>query len=176
MTTNPDHPRSGILGRLYAVKRWMYRGGRPGPLARALNRLDALLYSTGLLVPRRAATLEVRGRSSGRTIAVPVVVTDHGGHEYLVSMLGDGANWVRNVRAAGGHAVLRRRRRRRTPVVLQEVETGARAPILRRYLDLAPGARPHLPVTRNSPPEDFDAVATSHPVFRIGPAHTAEHT
>jgi deazaflavin-dependent oxidoreductase (nitroreductase family) len=173
MAAEPYHPRSGIIGRLYAVKRWMYRGGRPGLLARAMNRVAALQHSTGLLVPRRAVTLEVRGRSSGRTITVPVVVADHEGQEYLVSMLGNEANWVRNVRAANGRAVLHRRRRR--PIVLQEVAPGARAPILRRYLALAPGARPHLPVSRDSPLEDFAAIAEAYPVFRIGSSQTAGH-
>ncbi|WP_440098038.1 nitroreductase/quinone reductase family protein [Streptosporangium sp. H16] len=173
MAATPDHPRSGILGRLYAVKRWMYRGGRPHLAARALNHLAALQYSTGLLAPRRAVTLEVRGRSSGRTIAVPVVVADHEDQEYLVSMLGNDANWVRNVRAADGRAVLHRDRRR--PIVLQEVHPGARAPILRRYLALAPGARPHLPVTRDSSLEAFAAIAEAHPVFRIGSSRTAGH-
>ncbi|MBG0816657.1 nitroreductase family deazaflavin-dependent oxidoreductase [Planomonospora sp. ID82291] len=149
----------------------MYRGGRPHLLARAMNRVATLQHSTGLLVPRRAVTLEVRGRSSGRMIAVPVVVADHEGQEYLVSMLGEDANWVRNVRAADGRAVLHRRGRR--PVVLQEVEAGARAPILRRYLALAPGARPHVPVTRDSPLEAFAAIAADHPVFRITAAPPA---
>ena len=72
-----------------------------------------------------------------------------------MGLLGNDSNWVHNVRAAGGHAVLRRRRRQ--PVLLEEVEVGARAPILRRYLAVAPGARPHLPVTQDSPLEAFAA-------------------
>ncbi|OLT01354.1 hypothetical protein BJF90_32370 [Pseudonocardia sp. CNS-004] len=35
---------------------------------------------------------------------------------------------------------------RREAVRLLEVDAGARAPILRRYLAVAPGARAHLPV------------------------------
>jgi hypothetical protein len=58
-------------------------------------------------------------------------------------MLGANVNWVRNLKAAGGHAVLRHGRREH--VRLEEVEPGARAPILRRYLEVAPGARPHIP-------------------------------
>ena len=38
---------------------------------------------------------------------LPLVVAEVGGERYLVSMLGDGVNWVRNVQAAGGEAVLR---------------------------------------------------------------------
>jgi len=142
----------------------MYRGGRPGPTARVMNRLSALQFSAGLLSPKRAMTLEVVGRRTGRIVSLPVVVADYGGERYLVSMLGDDANWVRNVRAAGGRAVLRRGRR--YPVQLDEVEPGARAPILRRYLELAPGARPHIPVDRRAPLEEFERIADQFPVFR----------
>ncbi|MBO3752875.1 CPBP family intramembrane metalloprotease [Streptosporangiaceae bacterium NEAU-GS5] len=160
-----DHQGEDMNGQLYAVRRWMYRGGRPGWLARVLNRVASGQFSAGLLSPGGAVSLEVRGRSSGRMISVPLMVADLGDQEYLVSMLGADANWVRNVRAAKGHVVLRRNGRR--PVVLEEVESGLRAPILRRYLALAPGARPHLPVTRDSTAEDFEAVAPRYPVFRI---------
>lgn len=153
------------LGWISALKRRLYRGGRPGTLMRVLNRLDAMAYGSGWLTPRRAVTLEVVGRRTGRTISVPVAVADHGGQRYLVSMLGPDANWVRNVRAAGGRAVLRRRRRE--AVVLLEVPVGERAPVLRRYLAIAPGARPHLPVARRAPLADFEAVASQYPVFRV---------
>lgn len=143
------HLRRGVIARLYRMKRWMYRTGRPGLLARVMNRVSALQFSAGVLSPRRAVTLEVRGRRSGRTISFPVVVTDYEGERYVVSMLGEDANWVGNVRAAQGRAVLRRHDRE--VVQLVEVESELRAPILRRYLAVAPGARPHMPVDRNAP-------------------------
>ncbi|WP_345564711.1 nitroreductase/quinone reductase family protein [Nonomuraea rosea] len=111
-------------------------------------------------------TLEVRGRRTGRVIAFPLVLADHEGERYLVSMLGRNANWVLNVRAAGGRAVLRHGRR--VPVQLEEVESAAaRAPVLQRYLELAPGARPHVPVDRRAPLAEFERVAGQVPVFRI---------
>jgi hypothetical protein len=70
-----------------------------------------------------------------------VVVADHEGERYLVAMLGEGVNWVSNVRASGGQAVLRHAGRE--AVRLEEVDPGDRAPILKRYLQLAPGARGH---------------------------------
>jgi len=152
-------------GVLYALKRWMYRGNRPDRLARAMNWLSAVQFKAGVLSPRRAVTLEVRGRRSGRLVSVPLVVVEWQGGRFLVSMLGQDVNWVRNVRAAGGRAVLHRGRR--TPVMLQEVAVAARAPILRRYLALAPGARPHIPVSRYAPVEAFEAVADRYPVFRV---------
>jgi hypothetical protein len=160
--------RRGLVQRLYSVKRWMYRSGHPGLLARAMNRISAVQFSAGLLSPSRAVTLEAPGRRSGRLISFPLVVAEYEGERYLVSMLGKDANWVLNVRAAGGRAVLRRGGHQ--TVHLEEVEAGARAPILHRYLAVAPGARPHLPVDRNAPLEEFERIAEQYPVFRIIPA------
>jgi deazaflavin-dependent oxidoreductase (nitroreductase family) len=155
---------SGIWHRF---ARWMYRAGRPNRVAKVMNRISAVQFSAGVLSPRRAVTLEVVGRHSGRAISFPLVVADYGGRRYLVSMLGENVNWVRNVRAAGGRAMLRRRRTHE--VRLSEVAVADRAPILRRYLALAPGARPHLPVDRHSPVSDFERIAARFPVFRIEP-------
>ena len=52
-------------------------------------------------------------------------------------------------------------------VLLKEVAVALRPPILRRYLALAPGARPHIPVDRHAPLEEFQAIAAQIPVFRI---------
>jgi len=146
--------------------RWMYRDGRPHRMAKVLNWIWAKLFGSGIAVPKYVVTLEVRGRRTGRTISLPLVVADYGGERYLVSMLGSDANWVHNVRAAQGRAVLHHGRREK--VVLEEVDVGARAPILRRYLALAPGARAHLPVEPHAPLAEFDRIAERYPVFRIG--------
>jgi hypothetical protein len=110
-------------------------------------------------------TLEVRGRSSGRVVSFPLVVADYGGERYLVAMLGERSNWVANVRAAEGRAVLRHGNRE--AVRLEEVDPDARAPILRRYLELAPGGRPHIPVDRHTPMAEFERIAAEYPVFRV---------
>jgi hypothetical protein len=144
-----------------AFKAWQYRDGRPQRWARIENRLWAIVFAAGLL--NRAATLDVRGRKSGRLISFPVAITEHQGERYLVAMLGERTNWVANARAAGGSAVLRQGRRR--PVHLEDVPVEQRAPVLRRYLQIAPGARPHFPVTREAPIEDFERIAARYPVF-----------
>ncbi|MEV4476717.1 nitroreductase family deazaflavin-dependent oxidoreductase [Nonomuraea salmonea] len=151
-----------------ALKRAMYRGGRPNAFMRLVNRLDALAYGAGWLSPRQAAVLKVAGRRSGAVTSVPVAVARHGGGEFLVSMLGPEASWVRNVRAAGGVAVLRRRGREQ-PVVLREVPVGQRAEILRRYVAVAPGARPHVGLGPRAPIAAFRRIEERHPVFRIRP-------
>jgi hypothetical protein len=63
--------------------------------------MSTMTFGAGI-GPRRAATLEVVGGSSGRLLALPVVIADWHGERYLVAMLGERANWVRNVRAAQG--------------------------------------------------------------------------
>ena len=113
-------------------------------------------------------TLEVRGRRSGRLLRFPLVMADYQGERYLVSMLGERSNWPRNVRAAGGRAVLLHGRRR--AVRLEEVDPGARAPIVRRYLSLAPGPQAFIPVDPGAPLEEFQNVAPRIPVFRVSPA------
>jgi hypothetical protein len=144
--------------------RWLYRGGRRNLFARLQNRASAIVFAAGAL-PRRAAALEIRGRRSGRTISFPVVITDIEDERYIVSMLGANVNWVRNLHAAGGLAVLRHGRRE--SVHLEEVDPSARPPILRRYLQVAPGARPHLPVDRTAPLTEFARIAADYPVFQI---------
>jgi hypothetical protein len=52
-------------------------------------------------------------------------------------------------------------------VRLEEVDPDARAPILRRYLELAPGGRPHIPVDRHAPVAEFERIAADYPVFRV---------
>jgi deazaflavin-dependent oxidoreductase (nitroreductase family) len=150
----------------HQLDKWMYRGGRPNRVAKFLNGMWRRTAAAGL-PPHRMQTLEVRGRRSGRVRSFPVVVADYEGERYLVAMLGKGANWVANVRAAGGHAVLRHGRHE--AVRLEEVDPKIRAPILQRYLQLAPGARAHIAVDPSAPLEDFKDVAIKHPVFLIRP-------
>jgi hypothetical protein len=124
--------------------------------------------------PQQLHSLQVRGRRGGRLISLPVVVADYEGERYLVAMLGEDVNWVANVRAAGGHAVLRHGRREEAR--LEEVDPNLRGPILRRYLQLAPGARAHIAVDPSASLEEFNVVAAKYPVFLIRPesARTSE--
>jgi deazaflavin-dependent oxidoreductase (nitroreductase family) len=146
--------------------RWLYRGGRPSRFGRVLNRLSAIMFSAGVM-PSRVATLEITGRKSGRTVSFPVVIADYRGERYLVSMLGANTNWVRNLTAADGQAVLRHGRQEL--IHLEEIPVADRAPVLRRYLQVAPGARPHIPVDRRADLTEFERIAAGYPVYRIQP-------
>ncbi|QIS12520.1 nitroreductase family deazaflavin-dependent oxidoreductase [Nocardia arthritidis] len=144
--------------------RWLYRTGRPNLFARIQNHWSARFFAAGIW-PRRVAALGISGRRSGRTIWFPVVITEFEGARYIVSMLGDKVNWVRNLTVAHGHAELRHGIREK--VCLVPVPPEQRAPILWRYLEVAPGARPHIPVAPNAAPAEFERIAADYPVFRI---------
>lgn len=150
-----------------SLLRWMYRQGRPNRVAKVLNGVSAFLHARGLL-PNYLVTLEVVGRQSGKPIRFPLVLAMLDGERYLVAMLGEQTNWVRNVAAAGGRARLLHGRAE--AVRLEPVEVGRRAPIIKAFLQRAPGARPHMPIDPGAPLADFAAVAAQYPVFRIIPA------
>jgi len=149
-----------------SLRGWFYRGGRPNRVARALDRCTAALYALGV-APNYLVTLEVRGRRSGRTIAVPLVMAVVGGERYVVSMLGEKANWVRNVRAVGGEVAIRHGLREE--LRLEEVAVDRRAPVLKAYLRRAPNAKAHLPVSKDAPLAEFERVTSWLPVFQIVP-------
>jgi F420H(2)-dependent quinone reductase len=147
--------------------RLFYRDWRPTRLGRLVSRTLAWLAGLGLMPPVLLA-LRVKGRRSGRLHANVLVVARHAGQRYLVSMLGDGSDWVRNVRAAGGEAFVKRGWLR--PVKLTEVPASERGPILKAYCRVATSGRHHFPVPHDAPISEFDVVAKRYPVFRIDPA------
>ena len=151
-------------------KRGLYAGNKPGTLARILNRGWATLHGLGI-APNYLVTLEVRGRKSGETISFPLVMATHEGERYLVAMLGERVAWVRNVRAAQGRARLLHGRHE--DIQLVEIPASARAAIIKAYLAIAPGARPHIPIHKDAPVEAFDAIAYGIPVFRVEPGDEA---
>ncbi len=146
--------------------RAMYAGGHGNATARRFSRCWARVFDLGVL-PRRWVTLEVTGRRSGQTRRFPLGMADWEGRWYLVPMLGERCQWVQNVRAAGGRAVIRRRRA--VPCRLVELPEAERPAILRRYLLKVPGARPHIPLRPDAPAADFAAIAARYPVFLVIP-------
>jgi hypothetical protein len=133
----PDQRATGrgvkaLLGRLFPPQDYAVAARYRPPTGWywRLNRIGVPLTSLGL-APRDAVTLEVPGRSSGRLRRTPVLVTEHEGCRYLVALAGE-SQWVRNVRAAHGHAALRRRGSRR--IRLEEVPASQRAPVLAAYV------------------------------------------
>jgi deazaflavin-dependent oxidoreductase (nitroreductase family) len=144
--------------------RLFYRNWKPTRFGRWVNRVQGWYSGLGL-PPRIQAALEVRGRKSGRTRANPVVIATVDDKRYLVSMLGPGSDWVKNVEAAHGDAVIRQGRRRRVRLV--SLPSERRAPILREYVRIAPGGRKHFPLPVGAPLSEFEKIADRYPVYRI---------
>jgi hypothetical protein len=147
-----------------SLQKWFYRGGRPNRVARILNRCWAAVHALGV-APDYLVTVEVPGRRSGRIVSLPLVMVVVGSERYLVSMLGEEVNWVRNVKAAGGNVTLRHGRREE--VSLEEVAPDRRAPVLKAYLKRAPAARAHLPIDKDAPLAEFEQVSPRFPVLRV---------
>lgn len=111
--------------------------------------------------------LEVRGRRSGEPRRTPVNLLRLDGKTYLVAPRGE-AQWVRNVRAAGGRLDLLLGRKR-THYLATEVFAEDKVPILRGYLErwkvevgvFFDGVGP------NSTDDELSAIAPKHPVFAI---------
>lgn len=163
--TDDPAERSGYL-------RFFYRGWRPTLLGRIWNRTFAWVSGLGL-TPGFLITLRVKDRRTGRFVSTILVAASYQGQRYVVSMLRDRAEWLQNVRAAGGQAFVKRGRSR--PVTLTEIPPEERAPILRAWSKVATSGRKHLPLPHDAPLSAFEAIAADYPVFRIDPVAPLTH-
>ena len=140
---------------------------KPSGLVKAMNSFVGWLGSLGL-IPGGTARLQVKGRRSGKTRMNAVTWVEHEGQRYLVAPRGN-TEWVRNVRADGGRAVLKHGKSE--AVRLQEVPVEQRAPIIKPYLKKTKMAtRREFGLDPDAPMEEFERIAPDHPVFRITPA------
>ena len=151
----------------HPLLRFFYRGWRPTRAGLWATRFARWLTILGLTTPQ-TAVLEVRGRTSGRPRTTPIVVATVGNARYRVSMLGPESEWVKNVEAARGDAILRQRGR--ALVHLMRVPPAERPPVLKEYVRVATSGRHHFPVSADAPMAEFQAIADRYPVFRISPA------
>jgi deazaflavin-dependent oxidoreductase (nitroreductase family) len=145
----------------------------PAAWYRRLNWLGVALTSLGL-APRDAVMLQVRGRRSGKPRRTPILRTPYRSQDYLVALAGE-SQWVRNVRAAGGQAVLRRGTAHW--VQLQELPPEERPEVIGEYLGrgrqrsgakaAAKQARSYFGLPPDASVEEIRAVAGYYPVFRV---------
>jgi hypothetical protein len=91
-----------------------------------------------------------------------VVLPTVAGDQYVVSMFGTISDWVQNLEAAHGEAVISHGGSRRVHLV--PVPPGERAPILQEYVRVASSGRKHFPLTVGAPLADFAAIAGHYPV------------
>ena len=144
--------------------RFSYWKWRPTRLGRILNKGWTWAAGLGLLSEILVA-LRVRSSASHRFYSVVLVAAKYRGHRYLVLMLGNGSNWVQDVRAAQGQAFIKRGRS--CPVNLTEIPPEKRAPFLKAWCQIATSGRQHLPVPHEARVSEFEAIAANYPVFRI---------
>jgi deazaflavin-dependent oxidoreductase (nitroreductase family) len=170
-----DHP-AGSEGEIEMNPQdYSHRSAYRPPAAwyQRLNWLGVPLTSLGL-APRDAVTLQVRGRKSGKPRRTPILRTPYRGADYLVALAGE-SQWVRNVRAAEGRAVIRRRTAHR--VRLQELPPKERSEVIWEYLRrgrqrsgakaAAKQARYYFGLSPDASVAEIRAIADYYPVFRV---------
>jgi deazaflavin-dependent oxidoreductase (nitroreductase family) len=116
------------------------------------------------IVPKRFCLLTVRGRKSGRSHTIPIIVLNRDGERWLIAPYGERA-WVKNARAAGRVALSRGFQKE--TVAVEELGPLEAAPILKQYLSETPITRRFFNVTPDAPVADFVREAPLHPVFRL---------
>jgi deazaflavin-dependent oxidoreductase (nitroreductase family) len=130
----------------------------------------AVPWFTSLGLTKRTITLEVTGRKTGKPRKVTVATQQSGSSRHLVSVHGE-SDWVRNVRAADGLAVILSGGRQ--TVRLVEIPVEKRAPVLLAYVSKGVFGRSAADIAKQfgveSEPtiEQMASLADRHPVFRI---------
>lgn len=156
-TTAPDPAERTWL-------RFFYRNRRPTKIGHWNSQFFCWWARVGL-PPRFLGALEVRDRVSGRARRDAVVVVALGGQQYIVSMFGTISDWVQNLEAARGYAVISHGGA--VPVRLSLLPQEERAPVLKEFVRIASSGRKHLPLPVGAPLADFASVAAQYPVYRI---------
>lgn len=148
----------------------MAKDGTPPRWLRYVNPIMIGLNRLGW-APERGAVLVVPGRRSGRPRRTPVTPLDLDGARYLLAGFPT-AEWPRNVRAAGGRAVLVSGKRSEQ-VRLVELDPGPAEAILRAWpVRIPQGAKIMIDagVVAEGTPDAFAALAGRCAVFRVEPA------
>jgi deazaflavin-dependent oxidoreductase (nitroreductase family) len=133
---------------------------------RATNVLTVALARAGFKLPGLGKypmyLVTVRGRKSGQSRTVLLVILERNGKRYLASPYGI-VNWVLNLRAAGEATLTRGRR--------SEIVTARQLPKEEAALVLRDDVRRGNPfaryfgVTSDSSLEEFERSAAGHPLF-----------
>ena len=130
------------------------------------NRMVAALTRAGVSV-WGSRVLEIRGRKTGVVRRTPVNLLAVDGVRYLVAPRGH-TQWVRNLRAVGGGALVLGRRRERF-TASEITATDEKVEILRAYLRRWRWETGQFfgGVGADAPADELGQIAPNHPVFRI---------
>jgi hypothetical protein len=156
--TEPDPAERRAFNRLF------YRNRRPTWFGHWISQFFCWWARLGL-PPQSWVALRVRDRVSGRMRQDAVVIPTVEGQPYVVSMFGTISDWVHNLEAADGDAVISHGGSVRVRLV--KVAPDERAPILREYVRVASSGRKHFPLPVGAPLAEFAAIASQYPVYRI---------
>ena len=131
----------------------------------------AIPWFTGLGITSRTVTLEVHGRKTGKPIQVSLSRTDYAENRYFVSLAGE-VDWVKNVRASGGKAIVVSKRR--TPIQLTEIPLKERAPVLLAYVQTrafahsgAQASRQFFGLGPKPTLDEMEEIAGRYVVFKV---------
>lgn len=129
------------------------------------NRVIVILQRFGLAIGTMRL-LSVPGRKSGKLRTTPVSPLVVDGQRYIVAGF-EGADWVKNARAVGWGILARGRKQER--VILAELPSEERAPILREFPRKVPRGVQFFQQLYgvSGEPEEFAALAPRCPVFRM---------
>ena len=137
---------------------------QPNTLTKKISSFLGWLAARGI-GPKRMVCLEHKGRVSGDTRSTAVNWTQLDGLRYLVAPRGE-TQWVRNVRADGGRAVLRRGGNSET-VRLEEIPVEGRAPIIKQYVGENKIIKGQFGLEPDDSIEQYNGIAANHPTFQI---------
>jgi deazaflavin-dependent oxidoreductase (nitroreductase family) len=126
-------------------------------------RMNVAVLRRGLKVGSQYL-LTAPGRNSGTPRSTPISIVMLDGERYIVSAFAD-ADWVKNVRAAGGASLSRGNRTE--AVKLVELPEPERDPVLRAFLQQVPGG---VRFFESPEPDAVVASASRYPVFRVVPS------
>lgn len=134
-----------------------------------VNKLVIALLRLGLPISRHESpvVLTVPGRRTGRPRSTPITPMLIDGDRYVVNSY-PGADWVRNVRAAGEVTLRQGRRTERARLV--ELTPEQALPVLREFPAQVPvgvDLMKRAGVLKSGTPDEFAELAGRLPVFRI---------
>jgi deazaflavin-dependent oxidoreductase (nitroreductase family) len=138
---------------------------KPSVIDTYFNKTVGLLTKLGISL-MGSRVLAVKGRSSGLWRTTPVNLLTVDDERYLVAPRGQ-AQWVRNIRVAGGGEL--RLGRKAEPFTVTELADSDKPPVIRAYLARWGWevGRFFEGLTKNASDEEIVAAAPGFPVFRV---------